>query len=81
MTHEQTDNPWDRFVAGHAVGDLVRGQVTKVVPFGVFVRLGDDFESLLHQDELDVPLEVGAAVDVRIREIDTERHRVVLSAV
>ncbi|MCE0447182.1 S1 RNA-binding domain-containing protein [Streptomyces tricolor] len=36
------EDPWDSL--GLAVGDVVTGPVTKVVPFGVFVRVGEAAE-------------------------------------
>lgn len=80
MAPNEPETPWDTFVATLAIGDILHGQVTKVVPFGVFVRLDEHLEALLHKDELNTPLDVGAEVDVRIKEIDTRRRRMVLAA-
>lgn len=80
MAPNEPETPWDTFVATLAIGDILHGQVTKVVPFGVFVRLDEHLEALLHKDELNTSLDVGAEIDVRIKEIDTGRRRVVLAA-
>ena len=58
------------------VGDVLVGQVTKVVPFGVFVRIADDADGLLHGET--GPQE-GASVTVRILDIDRERQRASLT--
>jgi small subunit ribosomal protein S1 len=58
------------------VGDVLVGQVTKVVPFGVFVRIADDADGLLHGET--GPLE-GSSVTVRILDIDRERQRASLA--
>ncbi len=58
------------------VGDVLVGQVTKVVPFGVFVRIADDADGLLHGES--GPQE-GADVTVRILDIDRERQRASLA--
>lgn len=72
------------------VGEIVSGRVTKLVPFGAFVRIGgeeDGFEGLVHNSELaegtvarpeDV-VTVGDELVVKITEVDRERHRMALS--
>lgn len=66
---------WEDFVARHGVGDLVDGRVTKVLPFGAFIRVEDGFDGLLVGE--DRP-EVGADVSVRIADIDHEKRRMKL---
>ncbi|MEV4074882.1 S1 RNA-binding domain-containing protein [Nonomuraea fuscirosea] len=65
------------------VGRTVTGPVTKVVPFGVFVRVEDidrGFEGLLPNAELDTVLpSVGDTMTVQIKEIDVVRRRIELS--
>ncbi|MGW5275672.1 S1 RNA-binding domain-containing protein [Streptomyces sp. NPDC004044] len=72
------------------VGEIVPGRVTKLVPFGAFVRIGgreDGFEGLVHNSELaEGPVErpedvvsVGDEIMVLITEVDRERHRMALS--
>src|SRR5215210_451986 len=34
-------DPWQEFASAHKVGELVYGRVTKLVPFGAFVQVGD----------------------------------------
>src|ERR1041384_1313551 len=34
-------DPWQEFATGHQVGELVYGRVTKLVPFGAFVQVGE----------------------------------------
>ncbi|NCX78831.1 MAG: 30S ribosomal protein S1, partial [Actinobacteria bacterium] len=45
-------DPWQAFAAGHAVNQLVYGRVTKIVPFGAFVQVGDGIEGLVHISEM-----------------------------
>lgn len=71
---------WDTFATGHEAGDVITAPVTKVVPFGAFVRLAETIEGLLHREHLDRPPAVGDRISVRIDEIDRTRRRVVLSA-
>ncbi|MET8411292.1 S1 RNA-binding domain-containing protein [Streptomyces sp. NPDC005195] len=72
------------------VGQIVTGPVTKLVPFGAFVRVEDcehGFEGLVHNTELaDVHVErpedvvqVGEALTVKILEVDPTRRRIALS--
>ena len=68
------------------VGDVVTGSVTKIVPFGVFVRVAEGIEGLLHISEVadepigspDEVVEVGDTLTVTIAEVDLQRHRVSL---
>ncbi|MEY4339331.1 MAG: putative ribosomal protein, partial [Actinomycetota bacterium] len=41
-------DPWQEFAGSHEVGQLVYGRVTKLVPFGGFVQVGDGIEGLVH---------------------------------
>ncbi|MFG2999799.1 S1 RNA-binding domain-containing protein [Streptomyces sp. NPDC048340] len=45
-------DPFQMFADITAVGQTLQGRVTKLVPFGVFVRLTDDIEGLVHLQEL-----------------------------
>jgi predicted RNA-binding protein with RPS1 domain len=59
-----------------SVGDVVAGEVSGVAPFGVFVRIADDADGLIHG--VTGP-EVGARITVRILEIDTVQRRASLA--
>jgi small subunit ribosomal protein S1 len=81
------EDPWQRVVSTHRQGDVLEGKVTKVVAFGAFVEILPGVEGLVHISELadhhvDNPSEVvepGAALNVKILEIDEERRRLSLS--
>ena len=45
-------DPWQEFATSHRVGELVYGRVTKLVPFGAFVQVGDGIEGLVHISEM-----------------------------
>jgi small subunit ribosomal protein S1 len=62
---------WSEFLAGHAVGDVVDGTVSKVLPFGAFVRV-DGFDGLLPQVKT---VADGQSVRVRILAIDEDQQR------
>ncbi len=80
-------DPWQVFAEGHAVDQLVYGRVTKLVPFGAFVQVGDGIEGLVHISEMathhvDSPDQVvspGEELWVKIIELDTGRRRISLS--
>jgi small subunit ribosomal protein S1 len=80
-------DPWQQFASGHRVGELVYGRVTKLVPFGAFVQVGEGIEGLVHISEMaahhvDLPDQVvspGEELWVKIIDLDLERRRISLS--
>ena len=49
----RTEDPWLRAIpATYIPGQIVKGKVTKITNFGVFVELEPDLEGLLHVSEL-----------------------------
>src|SRR6201993_708567 len=80
-------DPWQEFANAHRVGELVYGRVTKLVPFGAFVQVGDGIEGLVHISEMavhhvDLPEQVvtpGEELWVKIIELDLQRRRISLS--
>src|SRR5919112_1646706 len=46
------EDPWRQFARTHAINQIVPGKVTKLVPFGAFVRVDDGIEGLVHISEL-----------------------------
>ncbi len=46
------EDPWRQFARTHAIQQIVPGKVTKLVPFGAFVRVDDGIEGLVHISEL-----------------------------
>ncbi len=80
-------HPWERVKSDFAVGDIVKGSVISIVPFGAFVRIADGIEGLVHISQLsndftakpaDV-VAVGQEVEVKILEIDFDKKRISLS--
>ena len=80
-------DPWQAFAHGHAVNQLVYGRVTKIVPFGAFVQVGDGIEGLVHISEMsshhvEAPEQVvtpGEELWVKIIDLDLARRRISLS--
>jgi small subunit ribosomal protein S1 len=71
------EDPWQHFARTHQIGQIVPGKVTKLVPFGSFVRVEEGIEGLVHISELAV--QVNDDVMVKIIDIDLERRRISLS--
>src|SRR5207245_10641992 len=46
------EDPWREFERKHQTGEVISGAVTKLVPFGAFVRVGEGIEGLVHISEL-----------------------------
>ena len=83
-----TEDPWLNAIPGaYQPGMVVRGKVTKITNFGVFVELESDLEGLLHLSELadhkvENPQDVvkpGQEVDVKILRVDIDDRKIGLS--
>jgi len=81
------EDPWQQFARTHQIGQVVPGRVTKLVPFGSFVRVEEGIEGLVHISELadrhvEIPeqvVQVGDEIFVKIIDIDLDRRRISLS--
>ena len=83
-----TEDPWVRAIPEKYIpGQIVKGHVTKLTNFGVFVELEQELEGLLHISELadhkiDKPQDVvkpGDEVEVKILRVDTDARKIGLS--
>ena len=80
-------DPWEAFSGAHEVGAIVDGTVTKTVPFGAFVSVGEGVEGLVHVSEIamhrvespELELSLGQSVTVKVTDMDETRRRVSLS--
>jgi small subunit ribosomal protein S1 len=85
---QMTEDPWINAIpSAYRAGQVVKGHVTKIANFGVFVELAAGLEGLLHISEIsdqkvekpeDV-LKVGQEVDVKILRVDSEERKIGLS--
>ena len=81
------EDPWQHFARTHQLNQVVPGKVTKLVPFGAFVRVDEGIEGLVHISELaerhiELPeqiVQVGDELFVKVIDIDLERRRISLS--
>lgn len=77
-------NPWESLAEMYVTGDIVSATVTAITRFGVFARLEEGIEGLIHistiqqgsgQKDLDSMFKTGQTVTVKILHIDIERRR------
>ena len=83
-----TEDPWvEAIPSAYRPGMIVKGKVTKITNFGVFVELEDGLEGLLHISELsdqkvenpqDV-VKIGDELEVKILRVDTDERKIGLS--
>jgi small subunit ribosomal protein S1 len=81
------EDPWAKEVVGIKVGDLLEGEVTRITPFGAFVRVTKSVEALVHiselsQDHIANPSEVvniGEKYKFAVISVDIENHKLALS--
>ena len=86
---KQLDNdPWDGDIPDkYQPGQLVKGSVTKITNFGVFIGLEDGLEGLLHISELaehkvedpEEVVKVGQELEVKVLRVDTDERKIGLS--
>ena len=69
------------------VGDIIKGQVTGITSYGVFVSLNDDYTGLVHISEvsykyvnnLSKMFNIGDLINVKVIGIDEESNHIELS--
>ena len=81
------ENPWETIETKYPVNSIVKGKVTNIAQYGVFVEIENGIEGLVHVSEMSwlknnispaKVLSVGQDVNVMILDIDTEHHRISL---
>ncbi|WP_313894557.1 S1 domain-containing post-transcriptional regulator GSP13 [Psychrobacillus sp.] len=71
----------------YSIGEIVRGKVTGIQPYGAFVSLDEETQGLVHISEITYGyvkevgefLTVGQGVEVKVLEIDGEAGKISLS--
>jgi small subunit ribosomal protein S1 len=85
---QMQEDPWTTVIpANYRPGMVVKGHVTKIANFGVFVELEPGLEGLLHISEIsdqkiekpEEVLKVGQELDVKILRVDSEERKIGLS--
>ena len=80
-------DPWKSAADRYPVHDIVKGKVTRIVDFGVFIELEPGLEGLVHISEVSDQrirsagdaVKVGQDVEVRVLEVDAQKRRISLS--
>ncbi len=81
-------DPWETDIpVRYKVGTMVKGKVTKITNFGVFVELESELEGLLHVSELadhkvenpETICKVGDEIEVRVLRVDVDDRKIGLS--
>jgi small subunit ribosomal protein S1 len=85
---QMADDPWTTDIPGrYKSADVVKGTVTKITNFGVFVGLEDGLEGLLHISEIsddkvenaEEVVKVGDQIEVKILRVDVDERKIGLS--
>jgi small subunit ribosomal protein S1 len=85
---QMTEDPWVNAIpAAYRPGMVVKGHVTKIANFGVFVELAPGLEGLLHISEIsdqkiekpEEALKVGQELEVKILRVDGDERKIGLS--
>ena len=84
---QASDDPWNTITSRYAIGQIVKGKVSKIASFGAFVELEDGVDGLVHISQISDQhvekvkdaLKVGQEVEARIVKIDREERRIGLS--
>ncbi len=77
-------DPWENIEERFKKGDVVKGIVAKINPFGIFVRLGGDIQGLCHisefgdEETMKQKVELGKTYDFSIQSISIKEHRMAL---
>jgi len=82
-----TSDPWLETIEKYKVGQIVEGEVTRLAPFGAFVRLEENVDGLVHISELSDKrildakevVKEGEKYQFKIISIEPEQHRLGLS--
>ncbi len=81
------DNPWMDFSSKHPVGEELEGVVTNTTEFGIFVRIDEHLEGMVHISDISWEgngeeaiqnYNVDDKIQVKILEIDAEKERISL---
>jgi len=91
LSHKQLlENPWEQIARLRKIGDILPAEITNIQPYGIFARLDEGIEGLIHITNIDLPPDceepediytVGNRINVSILQIDPDRRRLGLKVV
>ncbi|MDR0650400.1 MAG: S1 RNA-binding domain-containing protein [Candidatus Peribacteria bacterium] len=78
------EDPWAELPKKYKIGDVFDGKVVRFVPYGVFVRVFDDINGLVHLSELSEKsvnnpnevVKIGQEVKVKLILLDLQRRKI-----
>jgi small subunit ribosomal protein S1 len=81
------DNPWNKVKEDFPVGNIIEGVVSSIAEFGMFVKVTDDIDGMVHISDISwdnckeevSKYKKGDVVKVKILEVDPEKERIALS--
>jgi len=80
---EIADSPAKKFQDTHKIGDIVSGIVKDAKDFGVFIKLEDNLDGLIRNEDVEPliveEIKAGDEIEAVVVNIDTKRNRVRLS--
>lgn len=73
-------DPWEKISGKYKIKQKVKGEVTKINPFGAFIQLDKDIHGLAHVSKLDdgsgiKDMEIGKVYEFEIISIESSEHR------
>lgn len=82
------EDPWDTIAQRHPIGTKIKGAVTALTEFGVFVEIENGIEGLIHNSQLGLEkgqevaqaYPVGTQIEAEVTNVDTNERRISLSA-
>jgi small subunit ribosomal protein S1 len=77
------NDPWTNIEERYPVGTTVSGKVSRVAPFGVFVKIEPGVDGLIHTSKLtpDQVYDVGQTANVAVESVDAAQRRMSLSVI
>lgn len=84
---KEEDNPWFNASEKYKVGDVIKGTVVRLVPFGAFIELETGLDGLVHISQISSfrlakpgdALKLGQEVEAKIIEVNIEAKKINLS--
>lgn len=84
---EKGENPWNTMQDNYQINDVVKVEIVKIMPFGIFVKLQDGIEGLIHISQIcekritkpEELVEIGQHVNAKILDINNETNKMELS--
>ena len=84
---QATNNPWDEINKLLDIGKIHEGEITNITEFGIFVKIDEDIDGLIHINDLSWDGKIegelnkykkGMKIKSKVLEIDSEKERIAL---